>query len=105
MATIGPGVDRPEAVTEKPMLVWADDSSEDWYDLHVYDAFGNEVWQSLQIPAVKGSSDVSVQYEGPLDPGMYYQFRASSWRQPGGGDAAPISTTEDLRGVFFAPAD
>jgi hypothetical protein len=105
LATIGPGVDGPEAVTEKPMLVWADDSSEDWYDLHVYDAFGNEVWQSLQIPAVKGSSDVSVQYEGPLDPGMYYQFRASSWRQPGNGDAAPISMTEDLRGVFFMPAE
>jgi hypothetical protein len=42
-----------------------------------------------------------VSYEGPLDPGMYYQFRVSSWRQPGGGNAAAISTSEDLRGVFF----
>jgi hypothetical protein len=103
LATISPGVDGPEAVSEKPMLTWADDSSEDWYDLRVFDAFGNEVWQSLMIPGVSGSGDVSVQYEGPLDPGMYYQFRASSWRQPGNGDAAPISTTEDLRGVFYLP--
>jgi hypothetical protein len=34
---------------------------------------------------------------------MYYQFRVTAWRQPGMSDAAPISTTEDLRGVFFSP--
>jgi hypothetical protein len=105
LATVGPGIDGPEAVTEKPMLTWADDSSQDWYDLRVFDAFGNEVWQSLMIPGVSGSDDVSVQYAGPLDPGMYYQFRATSWRQPGNGDAAPISTTEDLRGVFYLSAE
>jgi hypothetical protein len=33
-------------------------------------------------------------------PGMYYQFRATSWRMPGG-TAGPISNTEDLRGVFY----
>jgi hypothetical protein len=43
-------------------------------------------------------------YEGPLETGMYYQFRVKSWRQPGNGDAAPISAIEDLRGVFFKPA-
>jgi hypothetical protein len=105
LATISPGADGPEAVTEKPMLTWADDSSEDWYDLRVFDAFGNEVWKSLMIPGASGSDDVSVQYAGPLDPGMYYQFRTSSWRQPGNGDAAPISMTEDLRGVFYLPAE
>ncbi len=104
LAITSPGADGPEAVSEKPELIWADDSSEDWYDLRVYDAFGDEVWNSLMIPGVSGSDTVSVQYEGPLDPGMYYQFRVSSWRQPGKGDAAPISATEDLRGVFFLPA-
>ncbi len=104
LETIGPGTDEPEAVDSKPELVWADDSSENWYDVRVFDAFGNEVWTSLMLPEVSGSATASVQYEGPLDPGMYYQFRVSSWRQPGGGTAAPISTTEDLRGVFFLPA-
>ena len=105
LGTVSPGADEPEAVSEKPDLVWRDDSSEDWYDLRVFDALGNEVWQKLEIPGVNGSETVSVAYEGPLDAGMYYQFRVSSWRQPGNGDAAPISTTEDLRGVFFLPAE
>jgi hypothetical protein len=87
------------------MLTWVDDSSESWYDVRVYDALGNEVWTALMLAPVSGSVNASVQYEGPLDPGMYYQFRVSSWRQPGMGDAAPISTTEDLRGVFFMPAE
>lgn len=105
LGTVSPGADAPQAVQDKPDLVWLDDSSEDWYDLHVFDALGNEVWNSLKLPAVNGSTNVTVKYEGPLDPGMYYQFRASSWRQPGKGSASPISTTEDLRGVFYLPAE
>ena len=42
----------------------------------------------------------AVPYGGPMEPGMYYQFRATSWRTPGG-MPGPISTTEDLRGVFY----
>jgi hypothetical protein len=99
-----PGSDEPEAVTEAPALVWADDSSEDWYELRVFDAFGNEAWANEMVPSVSGSETVSVPYEGPLETGMYYQFRVKSWRQPGNGAAAPISATEDLRGVFFKPA-
>jgi hypothetical protein len=39
---------------------------------------------------------VSAEYGGPaLTPGMYYRFRATSWK-----DGSPISRTEDLRGVF-----
>ena len=105
LAIAAPGKEGPEAVTEKPTLEWADDSSEDWYDVYVYDAFGDEVWSSLMVPGVSGSDTVSVDYEGPLDPGMYYQFRVTSWRQPGKGDPAPISSTEDLRGVFFLPSE
>ncbi len=105
LATVEPGVDEPEAVDGKPTLEWADDSSEDWYEIRVFNAFGDLVWEPEDIPSVSGSETVSIQYEGPLDPGMYYQFRVSSWRQPGGQTAAPISTTEDLRGVFFLPAE
>lgn len=104
LTIVGPGTDGPEAVDSLPTLEWADDSSEDWYDVYVYDAFGDEVWSSIEIPGVSGSDTVAVEYDGPLDPGMYYQFRVTSWRQPGGGDPAPISTTEDLRGVFYLPA-
>jgi len=105
LATVAPGVDGPEAVTEKPNLVWADDSSEDGYSVRVFDALGNEVWQQLDLPAVKGDKTVTVKYEGPLEPGMYYQFRVNSWREPSkGGERTSISTTEDLRGVFFLPA-
>ncbi len=104
LGTVSPGADAPEAVQAAPDLVWVDDASEDWYDLHVFDALGNEVWSSLKLPAVNGAENVSVKYAGPLDPGMYYQFRVSSWRQPGKGSAAAISTTEDLRGVFYLPA-
>lgn len=96
-----PGADQAEAVSDKPTLRWADDSSEDWYEVHVFDALGNEVWSNTNVPSVKGSDDVSLKYEGPLDPGMYYQFRVMSFRQPGKGAAAPIAATEDLRGVFF----
>ena len=83
LETIGPGTNAPESVTSKPELVWADDSSEDWYDVRVFDAFGNEVWNALELPGVSGSPAVSVQYDGPLEPGMYYQFRVS----PGDGPA------------------
>lgn len=104
LGTVSPGADTPEAVTDKPDLVWKDDSSEDGYDLRVFDALGNEVWQSLGLPPVKGSANVTVPYAGPLDPGMYYQFRVTSWRKPAKGAQTSIAATEDLRGVFFLPA-
>lgn len=104
LTTVFPGVDGPEAVTEKPMLEWEDDAGEDWYDVRVFDAFGDEVWTSLNLPSVSGSATATVQYEGPLEPGMYYQFRVQSWSEQGNGDSSPISNSEDLRGVFFLPA-
>lgn len=105
LATVSPGAEAPEAVTSAPTLTWADDSSEDYYEVRVFDAFGELVWSELDVPSVSGNDTVSVEYEGPLDAGMYYQFRVQSWRQPGNGAAAPISATEDLRGVFFRPAE
>ncbi len=78
---------------------WADDSSEDFYAVVVYDAFGNEVWADLDVPRVTGGGVAEVDYAGPaLTPGMYYQWRATSHRVAG-----PISTTEDLLGVFYIP--
>jgi len=101
LAIMSPGADQPEAMSGAPMLRWADDSSEDWYEVRVYDAFGKEVWSDLHVVGQSGTSEISVKYAGPMDSGMYYQFRVTSWRMPGGKAPAPIAATEDLRGVFF----
>lgn len=104
LAVLGPGAETAEAVTTPPTLRWADDSSEDRYELRVVDAFGTLVWEVLDVPGVSGSDAVEVPYAGPaLTPGMYYQFRATSIRETPN-KSSPISRTEDLRGVFvFAP--
>lgn len=104
LEVFGPGTDTPEVVTAPPMLRWADDSSEDRYEVRVIDGLGNIVWEDLEIPGVSGSGEVAVAYGGPaLQPGMYYQFRATSIRE-NAGNTSPISRTEDLRGVFvFQP--
>jgi hypothetical protein len=110
LAVIGPGNLQPEAVSAPVTLRWADDSSEDFYTVVVYNAYGELVWCASDammaiacepnIMGVSGSDEVSIEYGGPLEAGMYYQFRATSWRIPGG-EPGPISQTEDLRGVFF----
>jgi len=101
LEVLGPGRDAPEVVDAEPVLAWADDSSEDGYDVVVYNALGDLVWMT-EVPGVSGSDRVEVTYGGPaLEPGMYYQFRATSWRETGGGgERLFISRTEDLRGVF-----
>ncbi len=106
---VGPGAEKAEAVTEAPMLTWGDDSSEDFYTVVVYNAYGDRVWclsdqemgcDGPNIPGVSGQTNVSVPYGGPMETGMYYQFRATAWRAAGGTPGA-ISNTEDLRGVFY----
>lgn len=97
---ISPGANEPEGLASAPTLRWQDDSSEKFYEVRVFNAYGDEVWQDLMVPSVSGGDEVSIQYGGPFEDGMYYQFRATSFREPGG-MPTPISTTEDLRGVFF----
>ena len=100
---ISPGADIPEEVDAAPTFIWADDSSEDYYHLVVYDAFGELIWEEPMVDRVTGGSTVEVTYGGPaLTSGMYYQFRATSFRDRNQGPTA-ISRTEDLRGVFVAP--
>jgi hypothetical protein len=98
LAVIAPGADGPEDVTGAFEMSWEDDSSEDTYDLTVFDALGNLTWEQTGIVGPKGSAPVVVAYDGPaLEPGMFYQFRAVSIKA-----GVPISATEDLRGVFVA---
>jgi hypothetical protein len=99
LAVFGPGAEAPEQVDPMPTLVFADDSSEDGYIIYVFNALGDRVWET-EVPGVSGSDQVEVLYDGPLEPGMYYQFRATSFRDPPNGDRTFISRTEDLRGVF-----
>lgn len=96
---LGPGAEAPEAVTETPTFTWVDDSSEDSYRVVVLDSLGTVVWETVADGAT--GDDPAVTYAGPpLEPGMYYQFRATSIRDSGG-DSCEISQTEDLKGVFF----
>jgi hypothetical protein len=91
------GPDGEEEISGTPTFEWADDSGEDHYEVAVYDAFGNLIWEDNDVAGVSGNDTVSVPYAGPaLAAGMVYQFRATSIKK--GGSA--ISRTEDLRGVF-----
>ena len=99
LTVMQPGAgDVPEPITGTPTFTWQDDSSEDRYALEVIDSRGNPVWKNDQIPRVNGGN-VSVPYGGPPLGAGLYQFRVVSYRK---GDI-PISTTEDLRGVFLVP--
>src|SRR5690606_4586838 len=96
LAVFSPGAEGAEGVSGAPVFEWEDDSSEDGYDVTVYDALGELVWQTSGAFDPGGSKPATVTYAGPaLTPGMYYQFRAVSIK-----DGVPISSTEDLKGVF-----
>ncbi|MFO0633969.1 MAG: carboxypeptidase-like regulatory domain-containing protein [Nannocystaceae bacterium] len=99
LAVLGPGAQEPEAVDAMPTLRWADDSSEDGYDVLVIDALGDVAWMT-EVPGQSGGDAVELPYAGdPLIAGMVYQFRVTSWREQPSGRLS-ISRTEDLRGVF-----
>lgn len=102
LAVRSPGKDQPEALTNgAPVFTWADDKSENHYELRVFDSLGTEIYSNTAVPGVSGNPDVQFTYPGTpaLVPGAYYQFRATSIS--GGGSA--LSRTEDLRGVFYLP--
>lgn len=89
-----------------PSFAWADDSSEDGYEVRIYDAFGRMVHENTEVARVTGSSEVAYTWTGAeLEPGMIYQLRAWSYRDDrGSGGRSYISATEDLRGVFLVQA-
>jgi hypothetical protein len=96
-----PGANGPTEVAlgTPPTFEWDDDSGEESFVVQVFDAFGTLVWTTT-VPKFTGSGNPSVMYGGPLEAGMYYQWRAES--RNGADD--PISVTEDLMGVFFVAA-
>lgn len=96
LAVVAPGADKLDVVTGTPTFEWEDDSSEDVYNVKLFDALGDMVWEKEGNFDPGGSANATVGYDGPaLLPGMIYQFRATSIK-----DGVPISSTEDLKGVF-----
>ncbi|MFT3773961.1 MAG: hypothetical protein QM820_51995 [Minicystis sp.] len=90
--------DAESVVSGTPKFVWKDDSGENHYEVRVFDAYGNKVWEKTDVPGVSGNANVEVDYGGPpLKSGSLYQFRAVSIKN--GGSA--LAMTEDLRGVFL----
>lgn len=100
LEVISPGAQTITEVQAGPLtLSWVDDSSEDGYELRIYDALGTLVHEDLMVPR-KTSGNVTYDFDASgLAHGMMYQFRALSWRDRQGGRTA-ISATEDLLGVF-----
>jgi len=97
LEVLSPGAEGLEVVSSPPELVFAQDSSEDGYELRLYDALGDLVHEDTMLPPGTGSEPIRYPLEGvvTLEPGMIYQFRAWSF-----GRGSLISATEDLRGVF-----
>ena len=94
---VSPGAgDAPEALSNLAEVVWADDSSEDQYTLVLYNMYGDTIWEKT-ILGQSGGANVTVAYDGPaLENGVYYQWNVTSFRKGG-----PISTSEDLKGIFY----
>ena len=97
LETFGPGVDGPEGLTERPTLRWGRISNADWYEVIVFDALGNIVFEEDDIIHSGGQTEYTAEYDGPFEPGMYYQFRATAFRMD-----SPVTSTEFLWGVFYA---
>ena len=94
---VSPGAgDVPEALSNLAEVVFADDSSEDQYMLVLYSMYGDTIWDKT-ILGESGGGNVTVPYDGPsLENGVYYQWNVTSLRKGG-----PISTSEDLKGIFY----
>ena len=88
-----PGVDMPEMVTAPPTITWTAYPSTGSYDVHVFDSFGTDVWDT-------NVTTTSATYAGPLDAGAFYQARVVAHKIGGTGNCL-ISQSEDLRGVFY----
>jgi hypothetical protein len=100
LETVSPGAEMLETVSGPLALVWADDSSEDGYELRVYDTFGQVVFEDTDVPRVTGAETASYELNRTmLEAGTIYQFRVHSWRE-NKGERRYISATEDLRGTF-----
>jgi hypothetical protein len=87
---------------------WEDDSSESFYGLELFDAYGARIWGSEPSttvrPVVEVASNTSQRaYDGPaLTAGQTYQWRVTSYKCNTNTCTTfkPISRSENLRGIF-----
>ena len=100
LATIAPGADGMEGVNSAtPTLTWGPDAGNIYYQIQVFNALGEIVWDTTQDHMGAASGNQSIVYAGTtLVTDMVYQFRVIS---RDGNTDVPKSVTEDLRGVFF----
>lgn len=77
-------------------FAWKSESGADHYEVALFDQAGKLIWQG-QVLDPPGVLEVSLPYTGPaLGSGAKYQFRVTAYTS----SAAPITRSEDLRGVF-----
>jgi hypothetical protein len=101
LAVASPGANGVDVVQPgSTSLSFSDDSSEDGYELRVYDGFGSLVHENTALPRVSGGATVQYTLDtSGFTRGMLYQFRAVSYREAKSARTY-ISATEDLKGVF-----
>jgi hypothetical protein len=100
VSMVSPGAgDAMDLTSSQPTFVWQAYPSAKAYDLTLFDTTGTIMWSRLGLPA--GTGQNSVTYNGPpLSSGKVYQWRAMARGNVGYPPGNPISTTEELRGIF-----
>ncbi len=97
LAVVSPGANAIDTVSGNVTFTWERDTSNTGYHVQVFDTFGIQVWESTGPFDQGGNKPATVAYGGPpLTSGMLYQFRATSLK-----NTTPLSSTEDLKGVFI----
>ena len=85
-----------DLTSSQPTFTWQAYASAHTYDLTLFDTMGNTVGPVISQTAVTGQNN-SATYNGPpLSSGKIYQWRVMARGNAGN----PISTTEELRGIF-----
>jgi hypothetical protein len=88
-------------VAGNPTFKWTAYPQTYQYKVEVFDSQGTPIWQ----PSNLDGSMTMLPYAGPvaLQPGFYYQWKITSFAQPTASNPVkPISSSEDLRGVWIA---
>src|SRR5262249_39555068 len=103
-----PQPDANQSVAGDPTFSWDAYASSDFYEVTVLDSFGNIIWDTNFTP-VHNNGTLSIAFNSDhkatqsLQSGQYYQFHVMAVKNPSGtcSNPHPISSTEDLRGVFL----
>ena len=74
LPVIGPGANDPEPVTSAPTLTWGDDSSENFYTVVVFNAYGEIVWCLGAVGEIGQAKD-TAQALLKAGPGDLYRHR------------------------------